>query len=240
MAKKKQTHAHTRAQAIQEIAALLRSDGGATTDECARLLKIAAGHDDDGAPISLNQLFAADDPCPFLGDDLPDLSPSDLAAINTRKPAQRVPLTLAEFVESAGTDGTLEMRSGVMIAVMTFGGEFVRWREEAARLLELVDEPAKKLFDTQQLADYLRANPLDPGTVAVLIGLARRGARASNASSAASRKNAEARAWVRDRWVNRADCGQSKAAFSRDCVGLVKREFRVRVTADRIARYWLR
>jgi hypothetical protein len=57
----------------------------------------------------------------------------------------------------------------------------------------------------------------------------------------AAKKNEGPRAWVRSEWQERADKGQSKAAFARQYAALVKHRFnlQVTVTADTIARDWL-
>ena len=60
-----------------------------------------------------------------------------------------------------------------------------------------------------------------------------------HARRAASQKNEEPRAWVLNEWRGRGDKGQSKAAFARQYAALVKRQFRVDVTAETIARDWL-
>lgn len=55
----------------------------------------------------------------------------------------------------------------------------------------------------------------------------------------AASKNAKPRAWVREKWKNRTDKGESKASFAKQHASLVKHEFDVSVTADTIARAWL-
>lgn len=52
-------------------------------------------------------------------------------------------------------------------------------------------------------------------------------------------KNKGARAFVLEQWQTNNDPGQSKAAFARQLVPLVKRAFDLVVTPDTIARDWL-
>ena len=59
------------------------------------------------------------------------------------------------------------------------------------------------------------------------------------ASEVASKKNADARAWVRLQWENRKNPNQSKAKFAREYVPLVAEEFGVEITEDTIKRDWL-
>lgn len=58
-------------------------------------------------------------------------------------------------------------------------------------------------------------------------------------SDIAKAKNATPRAWVLTEWAIRTDKQQSKAAFARQYVGLVKACYGVRVTPETIARDWL-
>lgn len=55
----------------------------------------------------------------------------------------------------------------------------------------------------------------------------------------ASKKNANAREWVRQQWKNRTDTGQPKASFARQYAQLVMQQFKIKVGADQIAREWL-
>lgn len=64
-------------------------------------------------------------------------------------------------------------------------------------------------------------------------------ARSAIAKNAASKKNANPRAWVQSEWEKRTDKGQSKASFARQYAPLVKREHSLLVTTETIARDWL-
>ncbi len=55
----------------------------------------------------------------------------------------------------------------------------------------------------------------------------------------AANKNSEPREWVREQWKKRTDLKQSKASFARQYVHLVKDKYKVKVTAETIARDWL-
>lgn len=55
----------------------------------------------------------------------------------------------------------------------------------------------------------------------------------------AKQKNKKARDWVISEWESRQDTGQSKAAFSRQYVHLVKTKFGVIIIPDTISRNWL-
>lgn len=59
------------------------------------------------------------------------------------------------------------------------------------------------------------------------------------ARDAASSKNIAARAWVVTEWTRRTDKDQSKNAFARQHVQLVKKRFDLAVTTETIARDWL-
>ena len=102
------------------------------------------------------------------------------------------------------------------------------------------------------LGTYIEKHPPSSRAIAWLVKLARLQQRSQFAASAAAAKNVEARQWVRSEWIaNRADFaklggGFNKIAFARLYATRVAQQFRnaagdpLKVTPDRIARYWLR
>lgn len=192
---------------------------------------------DGGPPVSLNWLFRDGEECPFLGDEDASVASDSAAPFAPAKVLKALPsmLQVTALAEVASGRGFIEFSTKDRHGSICPGDSFVKALDSAKALLECVDHD----HEIEALSALMVNNPPDPMTVAALIGLSRRKAREANARRAAGNKNSDAREWVMRRWVTRADQGQSKAAFARDCVHLVKRRFRVTVTADRIARNWL-
>ncbi|MBK6387717.1 MAG: hypothetical protein IPF71_13525 [Rhodoferax sp.] len=91
--------------------------------------------------------------------------------------------------------------------------------------------PQTGVFEMGQMRRWLAEHPdLSPFFIVALIEHAASRAQKEGfsieKSLIAKSKNAAPRAWVIDRWKTRSDRDQSRAAFARETVHLVKKEFR--------------
>ena len=106
---------------------------------------------------------------------------------------------------------------------------------EAKALLEAADT-----MGVLSLGDHIEKQRPGPMTIALLVKLAIAQQKSISAAAAASMKNASERLYAAEQWRNRTDLGQCKASCARMLVAEVNRRFRVKLTADHIARYWLK
>ena len=103
-----------------------------------------------------------------------------------------------------------------------------RGQREMARLLP-------KAVDRVHSAWGAAVNSLAPG----MFELGQKLEGSTRARKAATSKNEAPRAWVLEQWASRPDKQQGKAAFARQHVPLVKKNFGLIVTVDTVARDWL-
>lgn len=121
------------------------------------------------------------------------------------------------------------------------------WIGFAANATQNKAIPKHKRMDVLGVLDYDKLNSwlsmnlesVTPVFLHLLCRLAHKSGRKHIKAKAASLKNEPIREWVMNAWKNREDKGQSKAAFSREYVKLVKHKFGQLVTAETIARAWL-
>lgn len=111
------------------------------------------------------------------------------------------------------------------LATLAKGDRWVKQSESAVAFLAMVEAIANRTMGGDSPTEIL--GPLSDFL------------KSEQARKNAQSKNGTARAWVYEEWENRADKGQTKAAFSRDYVHFVKQKFGQKVLAGTISRDWL-